>query len=107
MTHLSFQERVDRAFGAGAPDAFADQYLALTLARWGEVQASARRTGIAMAALVAAFLLLTSARNGATIDVGPLKLASAGTILVWIPAVVSFLGLEVVTLQMGCWRYDS
>jgi hypothetical protein len=101
------RDQVDAAFGHGLADPFSERYLMLVLERWSEIQVAARRTGTTMVTLIAVFLLLASAKGAATIDFGPLKHASTTTILVWIPAVISFLGLELMTLQMGYWRYEA
>lgn len=106
MPRTSPRDRVDAAFRSGGAAPFAETYLSLVLERWRDVQASARRAGTLMVVLAAAFLVVASSNGDAGFDLGPLKLEHSAIVLVWLPAAISFIGLEMLTLQMGFWRYQ-
>jgi hypothetical protein len=99
-------ERVRLAFPRD-DDAFAETYLQTILARWCEVQAAARRSGLLLLVLVALFLLLTSSNQDAELALGPFKLKEAARILVWLPMLASFVGFETFSLRLGYWQYEN
>jgi hypothetical protein len=104
---MPLKDRVAVAFPEAADDAFSDAFLHMVIERWRDLQVAQRRATTLMVVLVAGFLLLASSKHDAGFDLGPLKLASVAPVLVWAPALISFAGLEVVTLQLGYWRYEA
>lgn len=106
MRPMPLKQRVAIAFPESPGDAFSDTFLQMVIERWRDLQASLRRAVTLMVVLIAGFLLLASSKHDAGFDLGPLKLASVAPVLVWAPALISFVGLEVLTLQLGYWRYQ-
>lgn len=107
MRPMPLKSRVAVAFPEAADDAFGDAFLHLVIERWRDLQVALRRATTLMVVLIAGFLLLASSKHDAGFDLGPLKLTSIAPVLVWAPALISFVGLEVMTLQHGYWRYEA
>jgi hypothetical protein len=99
--------RVEIAFPPTGDDAFGEAFMHAAIERWRDVQASLRRVTTLQVVLVTGFLLLASAKHDAAFDLGPLKLTSTAPLLVWGPVLISFVGLEALTLQLGYWRYQA
>src|SRR3954452_12658902 len=106
MQFKTISERVESAFRDPDAKAFGDRYLDIVLQTWRDVSVALRRTGAALALLIAAFLLLFGAKQG-TVSVGPFKVNDLSAVLVLMPALVAHLLYEFVALVVAFNMYDQ
>jgi hypothetical protein len=106
MQFKTISERVENAFCDSDAKAFGDRYLDIVLQTWRDVAVALRRTGIVLALLIAAFLLLFGAQES-TISVGPFQIDDLSAVLVLMPALVAHLLYEFVALVIAFNVYDQ
>jgi len=106
MAGESISHRVTAAFGDDASPDFAQKYLEWVLTNSREIQASLRRTGTLLVSLVALFLLLIGAKH-AQVTLGPLKLSETSSVLALLPAMASYLLVDMLTLLSMSNRYGD
>lgn len=77
--------------------AFGQRYLEALLTTWRELMQSLRRSTLLLAALITGFVLLKGAKTG-EVALGPLRLTNISEVLTIVPALVSLLAYESVSL---------
>jgi hypothetical protein len=106
MQFKPISERVESAFRDPDGKAFGDRYLDIVLQTWRDVSVALRRTGTALALLIAAFLLLFGAKRS-SVSIGPFKVDDLSAVLVLMPALVAHLLYEFVALVIAYATYDQ
>jgi hypothetical protein len=91
------RERVQRGFDEEMIGAFGQRYLEALLTTWRELMQSLRRSTLLLAALITGFVLLKGAKTG-EVALGPLRLTNISEVLTIVPALVSLLAYESVSL---------
>jgi hypothetical protein len=107
MRAMSAATRAETAFAADDADiSFGEKYLELLYANWAQIASTLRRTVTLLVVLVVGFLLLNHTKS-AEFTLGPLRLTNIASVLILVPAIVSFLGYEFLALQAAQNRYEE
>ncbi|HTB71065.1 MAG TPA: hypothetical protein VK707_08800 [Solirubrobacteraceae bacterium] len=88
---------MEDAFNDDTLAAFGQHYLDALLTTWREIMQSMRRSTLLLVALLITFVLLKGAKH-AEVTVGPIKLTNVVSVLTIIPALISLLLYEFVSL---------
>jgi hypothetical protein len=107
MPIMSLSARIEQAFKQDAVRTeFGQKYLELLLQSWAAIASAMRRTVTLIVALILSFLLLYGGKK-AELSLGPLKVKDISSALTFVPAIISQLYYDFVTLLFANNRYED